>query len=126
MTLISKFKEFDRGEKKKAILKLFDSIEWQESGFCGPTKTITSDHFDSIGLYVSAGPGEDDSNYKYVASIIRAMGHSVMVGMGVYVYKDGLKRKRERKNFKVQPMEYKPVALIKFVDHKWETGNETK
>lgn len=83
-----KFREFKYGEKKKAILDLFNSIDWIEAAHGVYYKIITKEHFAKIGLYVSAGPGENQANCNYVASILRGMGHSVRIGQAMYVHRD--------------------------------------
>ena len=78
--------------KKAKLLEIFNSVEWDER----MSKTFLKDHFDAHDLYISAGYGEDESTYKYFASLMNKMGHSVCVGIGVYVFKDRLANYKKR------------------------------
>lgn len=76
--------------KKKRILELFNSIEWDLRGdeF---TKTITKDEFERHGFYGDIENSQQHCDLIYARRIIQELGHKVIIGGAFHVWKDKLK-----------------------------------
>ena len=76
--------------KKDIILKLFYSIEWYDNGD-GLTKIIGEPDFSSVGLYGFIENNSQFCDVIYAKRIIQKLGHRVLIGSVMHIYKDKAK-----------------------------------
>ena len=77
--------------KKQKIIELFNSIEWFEGVGGEQNKIIYKDDFMAVGLYGDVENSQQHCDVLYARRIIQGLGHRVLIGGAVHIWKDGLK-----------------------------------
>lgn len=72
--------------KKQKILSLFNSIEWEPHHDGRRIKIITSSDFTSAGLYGDIENSRQHCDLIYARTIIRKLGHRVIIGGAFFVW----------------------------------------
>lgn len=77
--------------KKQKIIELFKSIEWFDGVGGEKNKIISKDDFMAVGLYGDVENSRQHCDVLYARRIIQGLGHRVLIGGAVHIWKDGLK-----------------------------------
>lgn len=91
MVYNAKYKKRKIMTKKHKIIELFDSMEWYESTSGKLIKIITYDDFNDAGLYGDIENSQQHCDVIYARRIIQGLGHRVIVGSAMHIWKDKLK-----------------------------------